>query len=407
MAPRLLLIAFFSIFLCLSGSCQKLRCLDKEFSGDCDSALFLRASGRRLFTTSPEGHGRKLEISGNPANSKSYFPKEKNSAWFKLKTVTSGELSFLIRPIDIKADFDFLLFRDNGPNTCKEILSKQRKPVRTNISRNDTSTLSITGLGMRAREEFSKSGIGDQISRSIEVQKGDSFYLVLNNDNGVSTPFDILFKYYTYTQISGQVLSESENNPLKGAEVSWEELSGEELARGVTDEEGKFEMNVPIRKSVRPRPYLLIVSKEGHLYEERKILASSVDTVLPISVVLPELIKGNRMTIRNINFMGGSPVPIKSAYTSMRRLLKLMKKNPSLEIKIEGHTNGCPGGILSAQNLSEARAKRIKGYLVKNKIREDRIKTQGFNCSEMLYPNPETPEEMELNRRVEILVTSY
>ena len=84
-----------------------------------------------------------------------------------------------------------------------------------------------------------------------------------------------------------------------------------------------------------------------------------------------------------------------------------MKKNPKLNIEIEGHTNGCSSGETFSQILSDNRAKRIKLYLTDKKIDASRISTIGYNCSRMLYPNMETEHKQMLNRRVEILVTSY
>ena len=86
-----------------------------------------------------------------------------------------------------------------------------------------------------------------------------------------------------------------------------------------------------------------------------------------------------------------------------------MQNNSTLKILIEGHTNGCPGGIEYSQILSENRAKTIEDFLIENGVKKQRLVSKGFNCSKMLYPNMETNSELEkmMNRRVEIMVLDF
>ena len=112
-----------------------------------------------------------------------------------------------------------------------------------------------------------------------------------------------------------------------------------------------------------------------------------------------------KLTIGTINFWPGSPIYIPSAVPSILNLYKLLQKNKSLFIQIEGHTNGCDYGV---NELSENRALNIKKFLIQKGIDEKRIKTVGRGCSEMLFQLPEaTLAQQEQNRRVEVLVLEY
>ena len=113
------------------------------------------------------------------------------------------------------------------------------------------------------------------------------------------------------------------------------------------------------------------------------------------------------MIMKNVNFYSGRSAPLPSSWPTFRRLLKLMRNNPSLFILIEGHTNGCDIGVVGSQKLSEARANRVKDYLIDRKTEDKRVATKGFNCTQMLYPNTASEAEMRLNRRVEFRVVSY
>jgi OOP family OmpA-OmpF porin len=111
--------------------------------------------------------------------------------------------------------------------------------------------------------------------------------------------------------------------------------------------------------------------------------------------------------LHNINFVGGQATLLPGALPSLKRLYKLMKKNKSLKIIIEGHTNGCGRGIEIVQRLSENRALKVKTYLIERGVEETRMNTKGYNCQRMLFPNATSLEQQSLNRRVEVLVLSY
>ena len=392
------------IILPLFASGQK---SDSVFAKDCPEAQIIRASGRQIFTTAPFGQGNLLEFSGNSANSLHYFQREKNTAWFKFKAVTSGDFIFTIQPQNLEADFDFLLFENTGLGFCEDLLNRKVKPIRTNISRNDTLENSRTGLSLSAKHNYVKSGVGSHVSKSVTVAKGDSFYLVIDNVKGIESTFFILFDYYTNTPISGQVHDEESHAPIKGATITWEEKSGEILAQTTTDDSGRYRMDVPIKKTKMAREYILVANKTGHFFSEQNVKASATDSILPISVVLPSLKKGAKMVLQNINFYGNQSIVVPQAFPSMKRLQRLMRANKTLEITIAGHTNGCPSGKKFSKKLSEDRSETVKRYLVSQNIKADRISTIGLDCQQMIFPNPQSEEEGHINRRVEILVVAY
>jgi outer membrane protein OmpA-like peptidoglycan-associated protein len=120
---------------------------------------------------------------------------------------------------------------------------------------------------------------------------------------------------------------------------------------------------------------------------------------------------GTKFVLRNINFAGGLHRILPESYPMLEELLDAMQSYPSLVIQVEGHIccNPTPADGLDNEtglfNLSEARAKAVKDYLVKNGIDPKRISYKGFGHSMPLYPYPEKSlEEEKLNRRVEIRI---
>ena len=239
----------------------------------------------------------------------------------------------------------------------------------------------------------------------MDVKENENYYLVLDNvyENGQGAI--ITLNYFETKSINGIVTNE-DKKPVK-ADVVWEDTStGEELVKTTSDPvTGEFKLEVPYSTNQLGK-YILSTESDGHFFNEVTYSSEEIASCppTPINVVLPELKSGKRTTLNNINFVGDQATFLPSAYPSLKRLSKLMKKNPRLAILIEGHTNGCSG---NSQMLSDHRALAVKNYLVLNKANLNQIKTIGLNCKFMLYPIDSSAEKQSLNRRVEIVVENY
>lgn len=122
---------------------------------------------------------------------------------------------------------------------------------------------------------------------------------------------------------------------------------------------------------------------------------------------------GTNIVLQSINFWGGRHQFLPESTPALKELLAAMQTYPKLIIRIEGHIccqeNNVDGldtetGIT---NLSEARAKAIRDYLVENNISPDRVSYKGFGHSSPIYAYPEKSEEERIkNRRVELRIVS-
>jgi len=361
---------------------------------------------------SPVGAGESIEVASGRKKDKNYFEKEHNVVWIKFTIGKTGNLTFKIRPISETDDYDFLLFAATGENILQKISSKKLKPIRTNISRNNSEEKGITGLSNSAIKTHTISGVQNNYSKYLPVIKGEEYYLVIDNVYNKGKGAVIYFDYFLNKKISGYIKNKNkENEYALNAEVNWEDAqTGETLIKTNTDSlTGYYEMEVPVDITSPTKKYILSAYTKKHFFAEETFTSKEIiDHNSPsINMLLPKLKKGLRNKLNNINFHGNSPKLLDGAYTSLKRLNKLMKKNKRLTILIEGHTNGCSRGTVLDQKLSENRALTVKNYLVEHGIKEERMKTIGCNCQHMLYPNPKNEKESSLNRRVEILVTEY
>lgn len=384
-------------------------CIAIKQAGDCYSAIEINPINKLLFNCSPKGFGSQLEIKNNSSKSIFFFEKEHNTIWLKFNCPYDALMCFDIIPNDTTYDFDFLLFKNEGNNFCKNLNYKHSKPIRTNISRNNLKNKSITGLNINAKKEYIPSGIQPMYSKALKVNKSENYFLVIDNVYGGESGFSIQFNYYEEKNIKGSIIDKNTNNPIYSNIKIENANNGKQIAESQSDSiTGEFNLDY---KATINEDYYLITESKNYFFSETLISSiSKNDTVSSdLDIKVSKLKKNENLKLHNLNFYGDSYEYLPTAIPSLNRLLSLMQNNSTLKILIEGHTNGCPGGIEYSQMLSENRAKTIKDFLIKNGINKQRLVSKGFNCSKMLYPNMETNSELEkmMNRRVEILVLDF
>ncbi len=83
-------------------------------------------------------------------------------------------------------------------------------------------------------------------------------------------------------------------------------------------------------------------------------------------------------------------------------LVQLMKDNPGMAIRLEGHTDN-RGDEKLLQQLSEERVKTVREYILSKGIDGSRIEYIGYGGTKPLSDN-KSPEGIEINRRVEFVI---
>ena len=111
---------------------------------------------------------------------------------------------------------------------------------------------------------------------------------------------------------------------------------------------------------------------------------------------------GEKVRIPNLNFVENTYAVMNDSRPRLYELLEVMKANPNLKIKLQGHVC-CM--TKDRQDLSTQRAKAVMMFLNQSGIEKSRLSFEGFGVSQPLYTIPEkTPDEREANRRVEVLI---
>jgi outer membrane protein OmpA-like peptidoglycan-associated protein len=376
---------------------------------DCKDAVQLKIEKVTSYgpTLIPEGFGNVQEISTKNKKDKLNFEEEHNSSWYLLNINVDGELVVEIIPQDTANDYDFLLYKYTDTSFCKALLNKKLTPVRSNLSRGSIKNKGITGLSVDAKNEFVGQGIGESVSKSILVTKGEKYMLVLDNVYPQGQGHILRFNYIKRVTISGNIVG-SDSLPLK-ADVLLSDNNGNPVKQIKTGADGKYSIGAGLKEDMN---YSLVISSDSTFMAievlNTKNLPAKSSSFTDIRSVLPKLKKGEKYRVNSINFLGGTDVLLFESYPSVDALYMLMKKNKKMIIRIEGHVHrpGKPVEDSENQNLSEYRAKRVYDYLIKKGIEKERMSTIGFSNKYMIYPNAVSEKEASANRRVEINVLS-
>jgi outer membrane protein OmpA-like peptidoglycan-associated protein len=406
---RLLLI----VFLCLSlrGFAQQSFMISPA-NADCSNPIVLNDT---VFgpTNAPSGFGKDLEFVA-PLYDPYSFEVEHNTVWYKFTIPCNCTLSFDILPQNINDDYDFLLFRKSGKeeNFCNKIKSRALKPIRSCISANDKSIGSKTGLSVDAIDEFIKAGYGKSYSKALKVKKGEIYYLVLDNvqENGSGHTLKL-----HYLGCEKPVVPVQPQAPMLSLAVV-DKVTNEMINAGIkitgyghVPEDSVFagkDLSACMVPMEQGKTYLINVSAKGYMLYSNTVKSPPNGTTTMVAS-LEKIEAGKSIVFDNIYFYGGSPDFLPGSEAALEALLKFMQDNPEVKIEIQGHINWPmrAGNIPEDyQPLSENRAKAVYNYLVTNKIDANRMKHKGYGNSKMVYPNPITEVENQMNRRVEIVI---
>jgi outer membrane protein OmpA-like peptidoglycan-associated protein len=178
--------------------------------------------------------------------------------------------------------------------------------------------------------------------------------------------------------------------------------AGEKYSRDNGSKEGEASQR---RVDVIFEPVVLVESYTN-APEPEKIKKDTVQSKKSIE----DLKEGESLAIQGLNFIPGRHIVVKDAVPILEQLLKTLQNNPKLKIEIQGHiccVEDQDDGLdldTGERNLSVSRARAVYNYLVKNGIDASRLSYKGFGRKKpKVYPE-KTPEEEQMNRRVEIMV---
>lgn len=146
--------------------------------------------------------------------------------------------------------------------------------------------------------------------------------------------------------------------------------------------------------------YAVTASAKGYFSQSDTLATNRVAVTRNFDLV--PIAAGTKITLRAVYF-SVSKYDLKSeSFPELDRLVGVMEENPTMTIKLEGHTDTV-GDFDANVELSRNRVDAVKQYVVSKGIRADRIETIGYGPSRPININKSLKERPE-NRRVEMVV---
>lgn len=155
---------------------------------------------------------------------------------------------------------------------------------------------------------------------------------------------------------------------------------------------------------LQDEPYMLKAKKEGFAFESKLITKEITKEAKPIQMEIKELKVGESYVIKDILFASNSYEITLESQQVIDAFIEYLNEYPKIRCTIEGHTDNI-GKEEDNQTLSENRAKAVADYIIKSRIREDRIKYQGFGSKKPVSDN-NTEESRSKNRRTVFKIDS-
>lgn len=147
-----------------------------------------------------------------------------------------------------------------------------------------------------------------------------------------------------------------------------------------------------------------VTSDQGYAFNSTVLDLSAGGTLAPVDIRLMKLEKDAKLTLRDINFESNSVQLSDISYTELRRVIQLMRENPTLRVEVAAHTDDV-GSDLYNQTLSQQRAKSVADFLTENKIEPSRFEAKGYGESQAKVAN-DSETNRAINRRVELRILS-
>ncbi|TAL57136.1 MAG: OmpA family protein [Bacteroidetes bacterium] len=384
------------------------------------------------------------------------YPEGYVSFWYKIYAKKDCEITFEIFPAEANNRYNYFLYKANGDLNVSDVKSKNVYPIRANLFA-DEMEKSGTGLSITSNVNYEDTGSVSKARRfyhsayhgAVTAIAGDvlllNIYHLKGNDcgqqftlksNNQSQKFQSLYQA-CFENHRANVKTERIVNlrfppkvivkPLpagqaaKASYVIWDSLKHKTIdaemcwtkkhKTSYTTVKGTGE--IILEKNT---VYTIIFSAVG--YKSKPVTFLTTDSLISFSryVFLTPVKEGENFSMDKIYFYPNTYAMRPEAGHELNKLLKYLKANTEIRIEIQGFTNGnnrikaspddmSEGSFTgSSKKLSKMRAEKIKNYLVENGIAEDRLISNGFGGSQMIYENPRNQEEANKNIRVGIQI---
>ncbi|MBK8497313.1 MAG: OmpA family protein [Flavobacteriales bacterium] len=151
---------------------------------------------------------------------------------------------------------------------------------------------------------------------------------------------------------------------------------------------------------------VMTVKKEGHVFDSRSFAIEDTarNGVAEVDMTVQKIETGRSYRVNDIKYATNSAEIARSSEFILDELITFLKENPTVKIRIEGHTDNV-GRLEDNMALSNDRAFTVMGYLQEKGIASGRLSFKGLGPTKPIKSN-DTPEGRAENRRTEFVIVS-
>lgn len=150
--------------------------------------------------------------------------------------------------------------------------------------------------------------------------------------------------------------------------------------------------------------YTYSVAAKGYLVTTDFLDLSKATNGQNISkdILLTPIEVGGKITLSHVFFATAESTLLVASYAELDKLVRMMKENPAMEIRLEGHTD-IVGDKAANLQLSKDRVFAVRKYLIEKGISAQRVQSVGYGDTRPIITKG-TDDERKVNRRVEFVV---
>jgi outer membrane protein OmpA-like peptidoglycan-associated protein len=314
----------------------------------------------------------------------------KNQIWVHFTSVNKGNLTITFSKN--QSLVDVLILKEKGGNICSG-LKEQNLQVLLEKSIDSMQSLS-TQIAVDENDQFyilliAKEKLKQEINTAFSFELDES-------EKNKTWPLNLV--YNEDLQIYSIVVRDLLNKKAVEARILLQgsaEING--IYRG-----SDIEMNL-IKKI---KTGAIRVDAEGYLSSDLNNTPIPIGSDFKDTIWLKPIQEGMISGLDDVYFAAGLATILEESYPKLKRLRDFLILNPNTYIEVHGHVNEDNDKNLVSMKLSKKRAQRVVDYLIEGGVEEKRLKAIGFGNTKPIYKNPQSEEEKEANRRVEVLIIS-
>ncbi|WP_009036014.1 OmpA family protein [Indibacter alkaliphilus] len=242
----------------------------------------------------------------------------------------------------------------------------------------------------------------------------DTDYAFLSSDReggkGSDDIYRIQYNIQEFVLLMGEVLAKDTGNPISNAVVTAVNKDTGVNFRYVTNEEGKFEFQVPVRTpfgiSATATDYM-----RAQIDEALKGDKSEQDAGQKfVQLYLDKMEREKIYTVENIFYDFDKWDIREDAKPELVKLAYILLENPTLKIELHSHTDS-RGTEKYNQRLSDRRAQSAVDFIVSLGVSKNRISAKGYGESQLKNHCKDgvdcSDDEHQENRRTEFKILDY